>query len=283
MSVTTATQVRSTAAQAAGGLAGKPPTEKPKAAEGGDRVQLSSGQLDWQPPKQYRGGQEMTHSLEDLNRPGQLRMRTTDEKADWYVPSGKDVELNDEQRQVADDLGAAYKEKTGRSMRVTSGTRTTEETASELYGDITRGKADEMYGNGSAKREYQELRDVYMQSQKEAELEGLTGPEREAYTRDQMKRKLDEQVAEKRYLSNHLAGKSLDISTMNSSPEDIQAMRDLAKERNLPLKDEGDHLHIDLPGAPVSTDARDTASKEEVEGRSSWKTWAKRLVGYGEA
>ncbi|GMU53804.1 MAG: hypothetical protein AMXMBFR33_29500 [Candidatus Xenobia bacterium] len=204
----------------------------------------------------------------ELSRQAQLSQNRTEGQGPGWKRSDDKVQLDEQQTRVLDEMGEEYTRSTdGQELRVTSGKRTPEQTSKQLYDDIRDGKADSLYGD---KPEYQELKQIYQSSNDEEAV------------RQQMLEKVQQQESEGRYLSNHQVSKSFDISTRGMTADEIETARRIATEKGLTVKDEGDHLHMDFPDAPVETspNSPEDITRQEQEDRDynstyrgQWHNW----------
>lgn len=184
----------------------------------------------------------------------------------WKKADDK-VELSPEQEQKLDEIGAEFKERTGLTMRVVSGKRTPEKTADQLVKDMDAGKADQLY---EGKQEYAELKELYQSTDDPARRKEL------------VTERLRQQEQEGRFLSNHQTSDSVDISTSARTEEEIKILREIAESKGMRTKDEGDHIHMDMPGAKVPTtpDNPNDISPEEKSVRDWNSSWLGRAKNY---
>ncbi|MFN8610154.1 MAG: hypothetical protein U0931_21605 [Vulcanimicrobiota bacterium] len=197
----------------------------------------------------------------EVTYPGQGRQRDPNECHD----NGRPV-LQERFRPILDAVGGEYEQATGRHLMVSSGERDINHTTGVLY---TQPDNDfsARYGRQPAFGGYNAARNLA----RDGEESGECRAEEHSIRTDQLSSDIRQLAANGLILSNHQTGDAFDISTtagQGMGNHDIEFVRHAFERRGYQVTDEGNHLHIDLPHAPVHTDVRLRIPQAELDRRN---------------
>ena len=194
----------------------------------------------------------------------------------WHSQDRQNPHIREQDRPILDAVGRAYQDATGRELAVSSSERDAQHTAHAwIHETPNQQDRDNRYRDQAA---YPLYNQDWQQVQ--ATIQRRPNENSEAFDQrrtDAMAERIRRREAQHQYISNHQTGHAFDISVNGGDMglTDVATARRLFEQRGYRVTDEGSHLHIDAPDAPLRTSVHlPFDPREQV--RRARREWAQR-------
>lgn len=164
------------------------------------------------------------------------------------VEDGRPV-LQERFRPILNTMGSEYFRRTGHNLVVTSGERDINHTSNVIYTQSDQDFSRRYTSQRGAFSGYDAARNAARHDLQSGQCR--SGGQDQRALAEGVRRLVDRG----QFISNHQTGDAFDLSTAGSrmGQRDIDFLRQAFESRGYRVTDEGNHLHIDLPRAPVNT------------------------------